>query len=141
MNFKSLAIQVLMDHIDGINNSNHAASALDRLAGGNNAFDLNDFVEKFQGTGGDIARKTKSWLGDGANQPISTAQLVQALGADRIAAFARALGIDTAQAADGLAQILPDLIDKSSQGGALLNQLGAKRGLAAFASRWLRKTA
>ena len=129
MNFKSLAVQVLMDHIDGINNSNHAASALDRLAGGNNAFDLNDIVGKFQGTGGDIARKTKSWLGDGSNQPISTTQLEQALGADRIAAFARALGIDTVQAGHGLNQILPELIDKSSQGGTLLNQRGARRGL------------
>lgn len=141
MNFKSLATQILMNHIDGANNSNQAASALDRLADGNHSFDLGDLVNKFQKPGGDLAGKTKSWLGDSANETLSVPQLQQAIGPEKIAAFASTLGIDREQAGHKLTQILPKLIDKSSQGGELLNKIGSKRGLAGFASRLLRKSA
>lgn len=141
MNFKNLATQVLMDHIDGANNFDHAASALDELAGGNRTFDLGNLVSEFQQSGGDLAGKTKSWLGDGANETLATSQLEQVVGRARIDAFAGALSIDRAQAGHQLAQLLPELIDKSSQGGELLNKIGSKRGLAGFASRLLRKSA
>jgi uncharacterized protein YidB (DUF937 family) len=141
MNFKRLAIQVVMDHIEGTNNSNHAASALDRLMGGNRAFNLGDFVAVLLGSGGDVARKTRSWLGDGVNDSISASQLTSAIGADKIAAFALALGVDREYAAHKLTQILPELIDKSSQGGVLLNKIGPKRGFTGFASRLWRKSA
>lgn len=141
MNFKSLATQVLMNHIDAANNSNRAATALDRLAGGNRAFDLDDVVSNFQLSGGDLASKTKSWLGDGANEEFSVSQLEQAVGRDKITGFALALGIDREQAAHRLAEILPELIDKSSQGGELLHKIGRKRGLTGLASRLLKKSA
>lgn len=141
MNFKNLATQVLMQHIDGANNSSQAESALDRLTGGNKAFDLGALVSSFQQSGGDLASKTKSWLGDGANEPVSASQLEQVVGTDKVAAFARSLGIDQAQASDKLAKILPELIDKSSQGGELLGKIGGKSGLAALASKFLRKSA
>ena len=141
MNFKSLAIQVLMNHIEDANNSNHASSALDRLAGGNKAFDLGELVSTLQRSGDGVASKTKSWLGDGANEPISVSQLQQTLGAQKIAAFALALGIDPDYAGSKLTKILPELIDKSSQGGDLINKIGRKRGFTGFASRLLKKTA
>jgi uncharacterized protein YidB (DUF937 family) len=130
-----------MDHIEGANNSNHAASALDRLMGGNRAFDLGDVVAVLLSSGGDVARKTKTWLGDGTNESISASQLARAIGAHKIAAFALALGIDRDHAGHRLTQILPELIDKSSQGGALLNKIGPKRGFTGFASRLWKKSA
>lgn len=141
MNFKNLATQLVMSHIETANSSTHASSALDRLVGGNKAFDLGDLLGTLQRSGGDVARKTRSWLADGANQPVSAAQLERALGKDKIAAFGRALGIDPELASVKLAKILPDLIDKSSQSGVLLDRLGEKRGLAQFASRLFRKSA
>lgn len=141
MNFKSLAIQVLMAHIDGANNSNRAAAALDRLADGNKAFDLDDLVRRLRAPGGELASKTKSWLGDGENGSISVEQLEKAIGAHKIAAFALALGIEREYAANKLTQILPELIDKSSQGGELLHKIGSKRGFTGFASRLWRKSA
>ena len=141
MNFKNLATQLVMSHIDGANSSNHAASALDRLVGGNKTFDLGDLLSTLQNSRGNVARKAKSWLGDGANEPVSAAQIEKAIGQDKVSAFGRALGIDRDLAAAKLAQILPDLIDKSSQSGVLLNKLGEKRGLAHFASRLFKKSA
>jgi uncharacterized protein YidB (DUF937 family) len=141
MNFKSLATQVLMNNIEGANNSSHAAAALDRLAGGTKAFDLGEIVGRFQGSRGDLSSKAKSWLGDGANESVSAAQVKQAIGSDKIAAFAKTLGLDDEEASHKLARILPELIDKSSQGGNLLDSIGGKGLLAGFASKLLRKSA
>ena len=141
MNFKDLATQVLMSKIESANKYGDAASALDSLVDGKKGFELGDIVGKFQGSGGDLANKAKSWLGDGANESVSPSQVQDAIGADKIAAFASKLGIDRDEASRNLASILPELIDKSSQGGNLLDSIGGKGLLAGFASKFLRKSA
>jgi uncharacterized protein YidB (DUF937 family) len=141
MNFKNLATQVLMDQIEGVNNSGIAASALDQLAPNSENFDLGEIVSKLQGFGGNLASKAKSWLGDGANESISAAQVKEALGSDKIAAFGDKLGIDHNEASFRLAQILPELVDKSSQGGRLLDSIGDKGLFADLASKFLKKIA
>lgn len=141
MNFKNLATQVLMRKIGDANNSDDAASALDKLVGGRKGFDLGEIVGKFQGSGGQLANKAKSWLGDGPNESISATQVQEVIGSDKIAAFASKIGIDRETASRKLAAILPELIDKSSQGGELLNAASGKsKGvLAGLASRLLRQ--
>ena len=141
MNFKDLAAQVLMSKINSANNSDDAASALDKLAAGRNGFDLREIVGRFQSSRGDVAGKLKSWLGDGSNESISASQVKDAIGSDKIASFARKLGIDRDAASAKLAQILPELIDRSSQGGKLIGSIAGKRTLSGFTSRFLRKSA
>ncbi len=80
--------------------------------------------------GGDLAKKAKSWLGDGSNDSISPAQLQDAIGGDKIDAFASKLGIDREEASSSLSQILSELIDESNQGGNLLGSVGDVAGLA-----------
>ncbi|MDH3276275.1 MAG: hypothetical protein OEM99_17230, partial [Gammaproteobacteria bacterium] len=75
MDIKSLATELIMSKIGGANDSGAAASALDDLVGGDKGFDLGDIVGQFTGAGGDLASKAKSWLGDGSNDSISSAQL------------------------------------------------------------------
>jgi uncharacterized protein YidB (DUF937 family) len=141
MTFKGLATQVLMSKIERANNSDNAAAALDKLSRDGKGFDLADIVRKFQGSGGEVARKAKSWLGDCANEPISASQVQDALGSHKVAAFAMKLGMDRDEASEKLAKILPELIDKSSQGGYLINSVGKKSFLAGFTSRFLKKSA
>ena len=141
MMFKGLATQVLMSKIERANNSDNAAAALDKLSGSSKGFDLAEIVSKLQGSGGDVARKAKSWLGDGANEPISASQVQDAMGSHKIAAFGKTLGMDRDEASEKLAKILPELIDKSSQRGYLINSVGKKRFLAGFTSRFLKKSA
>jgi len=141
MNFKDLATQVLMSKIEGANNSGDAAKALDKLVAGGKGFDLGEIVSMFQGSGRDLASKAKSWLGDGANASISAAQVQETMGSDKIAAFASQLGIDRNEASQKLAETLPELVDKSSQGGHLLNSIGSQGLLAGLASRFLKKIA
>ena len=141
MTFKGLATQVLMSKIERANNSDNAAAALDKLSSNGKGFDLAEIVSKFQGSGGGVARKSKSWLGDSANEPISASQVQDAIGSHRVAAFAKTLGMDRTEASEKLAKILPELIDKSSQGGYLINSVGKKSFLAGFTSRFLKKSA
>jgi len=141
MNFKDLATQVLMNKIDGANSSGDANAALDSLVDGSKGFDLGEIVGKFQASGGDFARMAKSWLGDGANDSISASQVQDAIGGDKIAEFARKLGMGADDAGEKLSEILPELIDKSSQGGSLLDSIDGKGLLAGFATRFFRKSA
>jgi uncharacterized protein YidB (DUF937 family) len=138
MDIKSLATQLIMSKMGGANDSNAASSALDDLVGGSGGFDLGDIVGKFTGSGGDLASKAKSWLGDGGNEAVSASEIQDAIGSDKIEAFARKLGIGTEEASSGLSQILPDLIDKSSKGGNLLDSVGGVSGLAGMASKFFK---
>lgn len=83
-------------------------------------------VRQFQAGGlGDIV---KSWIGNGQNLPVTAEQIQQVLGNEQVAAIARQLGVDPAQASAQLAQVLPGLVDKLTpngqvpQGGDLLAQ-------------------
>ncbi len=73
-------------------------------------------LAKFQGAGhGDAAA---SWLSTGANQPIGADALTKVLGSDAIAQMAQSSGLPHAQVAGGLAEILPELVNKLSPSGA-----------------------
>jgi len=138
MDIKSLATQLIMSKLGASNDSSTAESALDELVGGSSGFDLGDIVGKFTGSGGDLANIAKSWLGDGANDAISPDQLQDAIGGDKIEAFAAKLGIGREEASAGLSSVLPDLIDKSSKGGNLLDSVGGLSGLKGLASRFFK---
>lgn len=58
-----------------------------------------------------------SWIGSGANQPISADQLSGALGADVLAKVAGPLGLDASQLSGQLAQVLPGLVDQLTPNG------------------------
>ena len=75
------------------------------------------------------------------NAPISPSQIKEVIGTDKIDAFANKLAIDRDKASQDLAQVLPELIDRSSQGGNLLSSIGGKGRLAGFALRFLSKSA
>lgn len=138
MDLKSLATQLIMKKIGGANDASAAESAVGDLLGGNDTFDLAALVEKFTGAGGNVAGKAKSWLGDGANDSISADELQETLGADKIDAFAAKLGVDRETASGGLADMLPQLIDKGSRGGSLLDSVGGIGGLAKLASKFFK---
>jgi len=138
MDIKSLATELIMSKMGAANDSGAAKSALDDLVGGSGGFDLGDIVGQFTGSGGDLAEKARSWLGDGGNESISADQVQDALGADKIEAFARKLGVGTEEASSGLSQVLPELIDKSSKGGNLLDSVGGVSGLAGLASKFFK---
>lgn len=74
-------------------------------------------LDKFRQAG--YAGHADSWQGTGENMPISGNQLQEVLGGGTIGQIAQQLGLSHGEAAGGLAQILPQLIDKFTPGGAV----------------------
>ncbi len=78
---------------------------------------LSGLVEKFQQGGlGDVVA---SWVGTGANQPISADQLQQVLGSGPLADIAGKLGVSPDEVGGHLAQLLPQVVDKLTPNGSI----------------------
>lgn len=84
-------------------------------------------IEKFQNGG--LGEVVSSWIGTGENQPVSGDQIANTLGADKIKDIAASLGVSDTEAADGLASILPQLIDKLTPNGQLPEGNDLQEGL------------
>lgn len=95
----------------------------------NNAGGLSGLLAKLQQGG--LADAAQSWIGTGANQPVSPDALGGALGADLMGQLARQLGGDQQQTAGVLAGLLPGLIDQLTPQGQVPadNGLGGLGGL------------
>lgn len=76
---------------------------------------LGGLLQKFEQAGlGEVA---KSWVGTGANQPVTPDQLGGVLGNDAIAGIARQLGVNPQDALGQLSQMLPQVVDKLTPQG------------------------
>jgi uncharacterized protein YidB (DUF937 family) len=94
---------------------------------------LSGLVEKFNSGG--MSELVSSWVGTGGNLPVSAEQIQQVLGNEQVTALAGKFGLDPQQLSQGLADYLPQAVDKLTpdgqlpQGGDLLSQgLGVLQG-------------
>jgi uncharacterized protein YidB (DUF937 family) len=79
--------------------------------------DLNGLIVALEKGG--LGPQVKSWLGNGANMPITADQLKAVLGNAQVQEFARHLGLSVDETLKLLAQYLPEIIDKASPNGTL----------------------
>lgn len=107
-------------------------TALTELTGGK-GFDIGSLINNFDS--GDLGNLAQSWLGDGANESISPNQIMDALGQDKIGDFASKLGLSPEEAAGGLSEALPQMVDKGSTGGSLLDSIGGIEGAIGLAGK------
>ena len=97
------------------------------LVGGEMATVVNSFIEKHGGVQGILSQlqqrglgeTVKSWVGTGANQPITGDQLQQALNPAVIAELAAKTGMNPQELTQKLAQFLPQVIDQLTPGGVI----------------------
>ena len=80
---------------------------------------LPGLLAKLQGAG--LSGQVSSWLGGGANEAVDRHQITQAIGPELIGQLASQFGLSGDQAAGGLADALPGLIDRLSPDGELSN--------------------
>ena len=125
----------------GINtNQSGISSALSNLlggGGGDGGLDIGSLVTGMLGKGGGLENIVGSWLGDGDNDAISGTQIKDILGGDKISEFASQLGIGEDDAADSLAEAVPQMVDKGSSGGSLLDSVGGVSGVIDLAKKFL----
>ena len=65
-----------------------------------------------------LTSQADSWVGDGGNESISGEQAKEILGSDQVAKIAEQTGLPEGQAADLVAEALPEVIDKVSPQGS-----------------------
>ncbi|HSS69482.1 MAG TPA: YidB family protein [Casimicrobiaceae bacterium] len=96
---------------------------------------LPGIIGKFQQAG--LGQQAGSWVGTGQNMPITADQLQQVLGSGQIGEIAQQLGLTHGEASSGIAQALPQLIDKLTPTGQISADHGdmLKQALAALTSR------
>lgn len=78
---------------------------------------LNGVVAQLQQGG--LGDQVASWLGSGANLPVSADQLRSALGSQQVRELAGHLGLPVDQALNVLSAHLPGLVDQASPNGTL----------------------
>ena len=135
MDVMNLAKGLLVQKLGG--NNAAAGAVLSGLLGGGQGggLDLGGLVKGLQSKGlGDVAG---SWLGDGENAEISADQLKDVLGQEKIAEAASQLGTDEGSLLDGLKDALPQIVDKSSSGGSLMDSIGGLGALGGIAKKIL----
>ena len=112
-------------------------SALSELLGdGVGDLDLAELAAKMT-AGGDLGSVLESWLGDGANGAISPDKILSLLGKAGVTEFARKIGTDASSATEGLATVIPQMMDQASSAGSLLDSVGGIGGLMGSAKSFL----
>lgn len=93
---------------------------------------LQGLLGKLQASG--LGDQAASWVGTGANLPIGGDQIQALLGSDKLQAIAGQLGLGNGEAAGGLANLLPQVIDQLTPEGRIpegnpADLLGSLKGL------------
>jgi uncharacterized protein YidB (DUF937 family) len=92
---------------------------------------LSNLVQNAHANG--LSAQADSWVGGGPNQPVSGQDIRSIVGEDAVKSVARQTGISEDQAADVLAQVVPEVVSGLTPGGQVpsndeLGQLAAKFG-------------
>ena len=93
----------------------------------NNAGGVPALLQKLQASG--MGDQVASWIGHGENQSVSGAQIKDALGEDAVAQVAQQAGVAPEHAANGLAQLLPQIIDKLTPNGQMPDNALLQEGI------------
>jgi uncharacterized protein YidB (DUF937 family) len=97
------------------------------LVGAEMATVVNALIEKHGGVQGIVAQleqqglggTVRSWVGTGANQPITADQIHQAFGSDTVKELAAKVGLSPEDLAAKLSATLPQAVDKLTPGGTV----------------------
>jgi uncharacterized protein YidB (DUF937 family) len=90
---------------------------------GGGAGGLAGLVQQF--TQGGLGQVVQSWVGTGANLPVSADQLQAVLGNDTLAKLAQQVGLNPGDLAGHLSLVLPQVVDHLTPGGQLPADGGA----------------
>jgi uncharacterized protein YidB (DUF937 family) len=112
--------QLLRGALQGFGGNQSSSSPLLQIAAallnnGGQFGGLQGLIQQFQRAGFDS--QVNSWVSTGNNLPISPDQLMQVLGAGRMQQMAQDSGLDAQSLSGGLAELLPQMIDRVTPNG------------------------
>jgi uncharacterized protein YidB (DUF937 family) len=137
VNITETAAQLLSKTLGLSVDAETIASGLKSLLGENgDNIDLAGIASRMA-SNGNLGGILESWLGDGGNASIGADDILALFGEDKLGDFASKVGTDTQSAASGLADVLPQVMDKASSGGSLLDSVGGAKGLFGAAKSFL----
>jgi uncharacterized protein YidB (DUF937 family) len=76
-----------------------------------------------------------SWIGKGENLPVSPEQILDVLGSGGVQQIAEKLGVSPDEVSNGLAEILPQIVDKLTPNGSLPSGDLLNQGLSLIADK------
>ena len=88
---------------------------------------LSGILERFNQAG--LADEVKSWIGTGANLPISPEDIQRVLSSGRLQEIASKAGIPAEQVSAELAKVLPQVVDTLTPNGHLPDNALLQQGL------------
>ena len=116
-------INALVKKVTGGSQGNHGTlSSLMGMMGGQDHGGFNNLLSSLTSNG--LADQVKSWIGPGANKPVSGQQVANALGTDKIDQLAQSTGLTQNEVADHLAQQLPTVVDNLTPDGTVPEKSG-----------------
>ena len=90
---------------------------------------LQGLIERFMQAG--LGQQAQSWVSTGQNLPISAEDLLKVLGGGQFQQLTQQAGLSNADAAGGLADLLPQVVDQLTPNGAVQNDV-VEQGLSAL---------
>lgn len=121
----------LMDMVGGLmGGQGDSKAALMQAAIGmiqNHEGGLQGLLGQFQQAG--LGEHVASWVGDGANQGLTADHIQQALSGDQLQAVAQQAGMDPGQASQGLASMLPEIVNHLTPNGGMPDAGQLQQGL------------
>ena len=66
-----------------------------------------------------LAKQVGTWVGTGPNERVSGTQVERALGSKKVKAAAKRVGVSEKEAADGIAELLPAVVDYLTPDGKI----------------------
>lgn len=96
---------------------------------------LQGLLGQFQQAG--LAEHVQSWIGTGANQGITADHIQQALSGDQLQAVAQQAGVDPGQASQGLASLLPEIVNHLTPNGGMPDAGALQQGLGGLLGKFL----
>lgn len=123
-----IGTQLVMSKLGGSGGNSDAIGSMlgNILSGGDKAGGMNGLLSGMKEKG--LGSVAESWLGDGDNEEISADQLRDVVGNDKVAEMASEMGTDEGSLLDTLRDALPQMVDKGSSGGSLLDSVGGISG-------------
>ncbi len=136
MDFMKMGTELLGDSLKGVDSEAISSALGQLLSGSDGKLDLGNIVSQMNQSG--LGDMVESWLGDGSNNDISMDQIKDLLGSDKISQVAAQLNTGENDLLGSLSAALPQLIDKSSSGGSLLDSLGGMDGVLGMANKFFK---